>query len=186
MGRQHRVIKCVSTVLGLALLLPAAACSSREVDRKSELRRQLLRAENLAQKRDEIMAAQRLSDENGNLLESKEQIAGVTLPRGYKPKFVHEREWTYDGELPFNKLEQYFLQRLNASIEHPSGMLTRFKDARPQGQPNALPILVEVSPVPGRSDWSRIHIQQPAPAPEHPMSFAETQADIERKARYRN
>jgi len=167
--------------------LAAGACSSsREEDRKAEVRRQLLRADNLAQQRDATLAAQRLSDEAGNLLESKDKLAGITLPRGFHPKFVYDREWTYDGELPFNKTEQYFLQRLSATIEHPTGMLTRFAQARPVGEPGAAPVLVEVSPVPGRSDWTRIHVLQPAPAPERPVSFAETQAEIDRKKRYRD
>jgi hypothetical protein len=178
MGRQHRI--ALAVWLGLA----ATSCSSHEAERKAEVRRQLLRADNLAQKRAETLAAQRLTDAQGNLLPSNEKIAGVVLPRGYKPKFVLEREWTYDGELPFSRLEQYFLQRLSASIEHPAGMLTRFVQARPVGEPNAPPVLVEVSPVPGREDWSRIHVQQPAPAPEHPPSAAEIAADIERTRRF--
>lgn len=178
MGRQHRVVLAVW--LGLA----AVGCGSHEAERKAEVRRQLLRAENLEQKRAENLAAQRLADAEGNLLPSSETIAGIVLPRGYKPKYVLEREWTYDGELPFNRLEQYFLQRLNATIEHPAGMLTRFARARPVGEPNAPPVLVEVSPVPGREDWSRIHIQQSPPMPEHPMSAEEIAAGLERARRF--
>jgi hypothetical protein len=178
MGRQHRI--ALAVWLGLA----AGSCSSHDAERKAEVRRQLLRAENLAQKRDQTLAAQRLSDAEGNLLPSNEKVAGIALPRGFKPKFVLEREWTYDGELSFNRLEQYFLQRLNATIEHPAGMLTRFTQARPVGEPNAPPVLVEVSPVPGREDWSRIHIQQPAPAPAHPLSAAEIAADLDRTRRF--
>jgi hypothetical protein len=178
MGRQHRI--ALAVWFGLA----AFSCSSSEAERKAEARRQLLRAENLEQKRSANLAAQRLTDAEGNLIASNDKLAGITLPRGYKPKFVLEREWTYDGELPFNKLEQFFLQRLSATIEHPAGMLTRFVQARPVGESDAPPVLVEVSPVPGREDWSRIHIQQPAPAPEHPLTAAQIAADLERTRRF--
>jgi len=178
MGRQHRI------ALAIWLGLAAASCTSHDAEQRAEARRQLLRAENLEQQRRDALAAQRLSDANGNLLPSNEKLAGIVLPRGYKPKFVYEREWTYDGELPFHKLEQYFLQNLSADIAHPSGMLTRFVRARPVGEPNAQPVLLEVSPVPGREDWSRIHIQQPAPAPEHPLSADQIAADIANRHRF--
>jgi hypothetical protein len=190
MGRQHRVSTLALATLGvlgtLSTLstLSLAGCGKSIADQRADIRRQLLRADNLAQKRREEVEARRLTEPNGDLRPSNEQLAGITLPRGYQPKFVHDHEWTYDAELPFHKLEQYFLQRLSATIEHPAGMITRFTQARPVGQPNALPIELEVLPVPGRSDWSRIHIIQPGPPAEHTLSATEIAADI--AARRRN
>ena len=188
MGRQHRIVTLSWAGLGVLAALSTlsfAGCGKSNADQRAEIRRQLLRADNLAQKRREEVEARRLTDANGDLRPSNQQLAGITIPRGYQPKFVHEREWTYDAELPFPKLEQYFLQRLSATNEHPAGMITRFTQARPVGEPNALPVEVEVLPVPGRSDWSRIHIIQPAPPQAHPPLSA-TEIAQEIAARRRN
>ena len=183
MGRQHRVN--VSFVAALSVLgALGAGCRGSDTDRRAEIKRELLRAENLAQRRLAEDNARRVADANGDLLPSNTQLAGITIPRGYSPKFVHEREWTYDAELPFHKLEQYFMQRLSAKVEHPAGLITRFTQARPIGEPNALPVEVEVMPVPGRLDWSSFHIIQPAPPPATaPQRFSEIAADIEAKRR---
>ena len=170
--------------LGMLSTLGASGCGKSNADQRAEIRRQLLRADNLEQKHREQIEAGRLTDANGDLRPSDKQLAGITIPRGYQPKTVAEREWTYDGELPFHKLEQYFLQRLTATVEHPAGMLTRFTQAKPMGEPNAAPVEVEVLPVPGRSDWSRIHIIQPGPPPEHTLTATEIAAQI--AARRRN
>lgn len=182
MGRQHRIAVWSVVTLGV---LGLTGCGKSTDEQRAEIRRELLRADNLAQKRRDELEARRLTDDDGSLRPSTVQLGGITIPRGYEPKFVYDREWTYDGELPFHKLEQYFLQRLTATVEHPAGMITRFTQARPTGEPNALPVEVEVMPVPGRADWSRIHILQPRPGPEYPpKSAGEIAAELELKRRY--
>ena len=186
MGRQHRVTKLrilsarVACALSAALVCGGAlsACSKQE-DRKELIRREVLRANNLVAERRKEFEAVRVTDDHGNLLASKQRVAGVPLPRGYDPKFTFDYEWYFDGEQPYSKLVKYFTEQLDsANVQRPNGSTLTFVQARAKGDTQMKPVSVTVSPVPGRDDWSRIHIVAQQPTPAHLQSKAEIEAEL--------
>src|SRR4051794_29390197 len=114
MDRKYRVTKVSSFGLSMACALSASllcagalcACSKQE-DQKAQMRRAVLRANNLVAERRKELDEVRVTDEHGDLLASKQRVAGVLLPRGYDPKFTFDYEWFYDGPLPYGKLVKY-------------------------------------------------------------------------------
>jgi hypothetical protein len=166
-GRQHRLTPGRGTlwVLG-ALAALGGGCSNAEQDRRAEARRQLLRAQNLDEERIARAAKTRQTTFDGDLLPSETKAAGITIPRGFKPKFDFEYEWYFDGEQPLSKLEKYLVERVDSpSIEHPDPTQVLFTQARAKGVPDMKPVTIKIYPVPGRSDWSRLNIVEQRPMP---------------------
>jgi hypothetical protein len=184
MGRQHRVTKVSrawSAAWPCALLLSAGAlCGcAEEVDPKAQMRREVLRANNLSAERRKQFDEIRAMDDNGNLLPSKQRVAGVLLPRGYDPKFKFDYEWYFDGEQPYSKLAKYFTEQLDFStVQRPNGSTLTFVQARSKGDSEMKPVSLTISPVPGRDDWSRIRIVAQQPLPERLQSRAEIEAEL--------
>jgi hypothetical protein len=158
--------------------LSLGGCSKTE-DRRVELRRDVLRANNLELERRKAREAVRITDEHGALLPSSERVAGIVLPRGYTPKFTLDYEWYFDGEQPSHKLIKYFTEQLDAeTVTHPGRSALTFVRARTKGDAQMKPVALTVSPVPGREDWSRIQIVAQRPAPEHKLTAAEIEAEL--------
>ena len=190
MGRQHRVTKersfgvlarsAVVGALSVVVLCSGALCAcSKQEDQKVLMRREVLRANQLVVERRQELDAARITDEHGNLLPSKQRIVGVTLPRGYDPKFTFDYEWYFDGQLPYAKLVKYFTEQLETvNIQQPNRSTLTFVQARVKGDTQMKPVSVTVMPVPGREDWSRIHIVAQQPMPEHRQSKAEIEAEL--------
>jgi hypothetical protein len=146
----------------------AIGCSSNEEQKRAELRRQLLRGQDLEKQRNTRFEKERLTTYQGDLLPSDIRVAGVVLPRGFNQKFTFEYEWYYDGAEPLPKLDQYIRKQLDfVSFDHPDPASTQFMQARTKGFPEMKPVTIKIYPVPGRSDWSRIYIRAPQPLPEH-------------------
>jgi hypothetical protein len=184
MGRQHRL-----GVFGLVALTALAAVGCKDdaaAARRAEARRALLRGEDLEKERMARLAKERLTTSSGDLLPSDTEIAGIVLPRGFKPKFKFDHEWTYDAALPISKLEKYFQESLNSqSVEHPDSVATEFTQARSKNTKASAaekPAWVKIYPVPGRSDWSRIVIRAPKPLPDHTPTEAEVRAELARRS----
>lgn len=153
-------------------------CSKQE-DRQAQLRRDVLRANNLAAERRKQYEAVRVLDADGRLLPSDQRVAGVVLPRGYEPKFKIAQEAYYDGKLPYSKLATYFAEQLEFStVRRPNNDTLTFVQARSKGDMQMKPVEVTISPIPGRSDWSRIRILIPQPLPERLQSKAEIDAEL--------
>lgn len=167
MGRQHRLTTWL--ILGtIASAACAVGCSSAEETKRAELRRQLLRGQDLEKQRNTRFEKERLTTYQGDLLPSDTQVAGVVLPRGFNQKFSFEYEWYYDGAEPLPKLDSYLRKQLDfVSFDHPDPASTQFVQARTKGFPEMKPVTIKIYPVPGRSDWSRIYIRAPQPLPEH-------------------
>jgi hypothetical protein len=184
MGRQHRVKKISrvwsASVASALLLSGAALCGcSEQVDTKAQMRREVLRANNLSAERRKQFDEIRVMDDQGNLLPSKQRVAGVLLPRGYTPKFKFDYEWYFDGELPYSKLAKYFTEQLEfATVHRPNTATLTFVQARSKGDSAMKPVSLTVSPVPGRDDWSRIHIVAQQPMPEHRQNRSEIEAEL--------
>jgi hypothetical protein len=175
MGRQHRIV-IAAILLSSSTML--CACSKRE-DPKALMRREVLRANNLAAERRKDLDATRVTDDHGNLLPSKQRVAGVILPRGYDPKFTFDYEWYYDGEQPYSKALKYFTEQLDSeTVQQPNRSTLTFVRARAKGDTQMKPVSVTVMPVPGREDWSRIHIVAQRPLPDRILSKAEIEAEL--------
>lgn len=166
------------TLATVITALAGAGCTTPAEQRRAEVRRQLLRAETIAQERTRQIDAQRVTDPNGELLPSNNQVAGITLPRGYEPKFVFEHEWHYDGQLPIKKLESYFLARVDATVERPDPQSIVFAGAKMRGATGVTPVKLTLLPVPGREDWSRIRIDAPRPMPAKLPSALEIENEL--------
>jgi hypothetical protein len=152
---------------------------SREVDQKAQMRREVLRANDIAAERRKQFDAVRVMDDNGKLLPSKQRVAGVVLPRGYEPKYTLNYESFYDGELPYNKLATFFTEQLDFSgVQRPNPSTLTFVQARTKGDSQMKPVNVTISPVPGRDDWSRIRIMLPQPLPERLQSKEEIDTEL--------
>lgn len=176
MGRKHRIVR--SVILAGCVLCAVAAASCGRNDAKEEARRALLRGQNLAAQRDARIAAQRITNADGDLLPSATTIAGVVLPRGFNPKFTFDHEWYYDGEYSFRRVLAYFQQRLDAVLHRPDKSTVVFQGAKTKGVSDMKPVMVTISPVPGRADWTRIQITAPKPMPAHFPTAEEIQKEL--------
>jgi hypothetical protein len=186
MGRQHRVTKLCRVSATFAVLLRGAAlcaCSEPE-DPKAQMRRDVLRSNNLADERRKRYEAVRTTDDQGNLLPSDTKVAGVVLPRGYEPKFLFEYEWYYDGEKPYQLLATYITSHMDfAEVQQPNNSAMTYVQARTKGDSQMKPVSVTISPVPGRGDWSRIHIMAPRPKAQKLQSKEEIEAELSLRKR---
>jgi hypothetical protein len=170
--------KITLRLITAAVCLLAIVCSRSEEQRKAELRRHVLLAENLSEKRQEALEAQRISNAKGELLSSNIQVAGITMPRGFKPKFVFDHEWHYDGEQTLRRVEAYFRDHLDATISSGDALSVVFTQARMKGEPNMQSVSLTIMPIPGRNDWTRIHIILPKPPLAVMPSPAQVQAEL--------
>lgn len=183
MGRQHRVTNnhgALSWVAGFALLAGAAGYGcSKEEDRQAQLRRDVLRANDLAAERRKQLDAVRVLDANGKLIPSDQRVAGIVLPRGYEPRFEIDHEAYYDGKVSYTKLATYFTEQLDfITIQRPNNYTLTFVDARMKGDTQMKPVDITISPTPVRSDWSRIRIQRPQLPPARLQTKAEIDAEL--------
>jgi hypothetical protein len=181
MGRQHRITQLYRAWSVCAVLQSGAAlcaCAERE-DPKAQIRRDVLRSNNLADERRKRYEAIRTTDDQGNLKPSDTKVAGVVLPRGYEPKFLFEYEWYYDGEKPYGLLATYFTSQLDfAEVKRPNNSALTYVQARTKGDSQMKPVSVTISPVPGREDWSRIQIVAQRPMPQHLQTKEEIEAEL--------
>ena len=181
MGRQHRMTKrvlCAAIAAGFAL----CGCSDGAEDQKAQMRRDVLRANNLVAERRKQLEAVRLTDENGDLIPSTQKVAGIVLPRGYTPKFKMDHESYFDGELPYSKLTKYFTEHLDFMyVERPNNSTLRFVKVRSKGDSEMDPVTITISPVPGMLHWSRIRVLIPQPLPERLQTKAEIDAELLRR-----
>lgn len=184
MGRKHRVTRLRSVlsasaacaVLGSSVL---CACSSDSVDPKEQIRRDVLRTNDLAAERRKRLEAMRRTDDHGNLLPSDTKIAGVVLPRGYRPKLVLENEWQYEGEYSYSRLATYITAQLDfKEAQRPNPSTLTFVQARTKGDSQMKPVSVTISPAPGRPDWSSLQIRSFPPLPERRMTKEEIEAEL--------
>lgn len=175
MGRQHRITKrAFLCVLSLA----AVSCSNDAEQRAAEAKRALLRGQDLDAQRMARIAAQRITDEAGNLLPSNTDVVGLVIPRGFNVAFTEDYEWYYDGEHPIGKVEKYFDERLDASTDHPYPGATIYHRAKMKNNPSMAAVTVKIYPMPGRTDWTRVHILATRPPPDHIPTPAEVEAHL--------
>lgn len=169
---------CLLCLGGVAL----SSCSDEADDPKAQMRRDVLRANNVTDERRKQFDAVRTTDDNGNLIPSTERVAGVVLPRGYTPKVKVEREAYFDGEQPYGKLARYFTDQLDfTAVQRPNKSSLTFVQARTKGDSKMAPVTITISPIPGMEHWSRINILLPQPPPERLQTKAEIDAELAKR-----
>jgi hypothetical protein len=175
MGRKHRIVTGAALC---ALSLAAVSCKNDAQERAEDAKRALLRAHDLEAQRSARIAAQRLTDDAGNLLPSATDVVGLVIPRGFSVTFTEDHEWYYDGEHPVGKVEKYFDERLDAMVNHPYPNATTYRHATMKTKTKMDPMTVNIFPMPGRTDWTRIHIVANRPQPDHFPTPAEIEAHL--------
>jgi hypothetical protein len=176
MGRQHRIVRYAAVCV---LTSAAAVGCSHDADRRAaEARRELLRAQDLEAQHSARIAAQRITDERGNLLPSNTDVVGLVLPRGLRLTFTADREWYYDAEHSVAKLEKYFDDRLDATTDHPFPTAKLYRAARMKTNPTMEAVTVKIFPMPGRTDWTRVQIMASRPPLEHFPTPAEVEQHL--------
>jgi len=182
MSHQRRVCAVSAVLIGVLGGASLAGCSNEAEEQKAQMRRDVLRANNLEAERRKQLDALRVTDDQGNLIPSTQRVAGVVLPRGYTPKFKLDHESYFDGELPYSKLASYFTAQLDfVTVQRPNKSTMTFVQARTKGDSAMAPVKVTISPVPGLQTWSRIRILEPQPLPERLQSKAEIDAELARR-----
>lgn len=181
MGDQCRLKLGLWLWLGLVAALAAVSCKSAEDEQK----RRLLETEQRMRERNERIEARRILGPQGELLPSQTKIAGVVLPRGFEMKFVEPHQWTYDGHFPEAKVQAYLESRLytKTRTEKPLGEV-EYLGVKEKSDPNMVAVLVRVSPVPAKPEWTRIYIGDPVPIdPNMKIPTPEEEAALAAKRR---
>lgn len=114
-----------------------------------------------------------LYDAEGNLRESEDVIAGLTLPRGLELSHEQERRHVYRSTVPRAKLLGYFGPRLFTGSVDPIGDGAIFRGATVQGAVGSA-VRLDVT-ILQTGATSRIEIFELPPIPENPPSPAELQ-----------
>ena len=114
-----------------------------------------------------------LYDSEGNLRESEDIVAGLTLPRGLEVDRENERRHIYRSTVPRAKLLAYFGPRLFTGAVDPIGDGAVFRGATVQGAVGST-VRLDVS-ILQTGATSRIEIYELPPIPENPPSPAELQ-----------
>jgi hypothetical protein len=138
----------------------AAGCSRGD----AEQRRRLLQTDDRTRERTERVESQRLQAPDGALLPSTTKIAGIVLPRGFDSIFTEAHAWTFDGNLPQPRVEEYFDKRLTSGQNRKNAFGdVEYIGVREKSDPSMPGVMVRVGPVPARPEWTRIYIGEPVP-----------------------
>jgi hypothetical protein len=164
-------------VLGALLL---GACSSQSAD-EQQRRRALLMPPDTRAQREARERKTRVFDDEGNLLESDQKVAGFLLPRGLSAPQRSEHQWFFKGEhVRMDALERYvtahadFVQ-INRSAD---GSLAVFLGVRPKGgDPAALPLTMRLVKLKGAYDASALYLVEPMPQRKY-LSESEVEAQL--------
>lgn len=116
-----------------------------------------------------------LYDDEGNLRESDEQVAGLTLPMGLTPNAGdEERLHTYLSDVPIAAILRYFGPRLTTGqVEARPGGGASYRAAVPREvTAGAVRMDVTIMPVPGSR--TLVEIREIPPEPVTPPSEAES------------
>lgn len=106
----------------------------------------------------------RLFDYEGNLLESDEVVAGLTLPRGLSAAGEMDRFHAYRSDVPIEKLQAYFGPRLITGQVDRHGSGATFRDAVPRGATGGI-VHLDVAIIPMSRVSTRIEIREIPPVP---------------------
>jgi len=109
---------------------------------------------------------------DGQLLESEEVIAGLTLPRGLEPSLTEERRHVYLSHVPIHSLKQYFGQRLVTGEVDAVQDGAIYRNAVPRDARGGV-VRLEVSILPVSRHETRIEVVEIRPPQAAPPSEAE-------------
>jgi hypothetical protein len=153
-------------------------CGSDQEERKRALLTPRTSKAAIAARRQE----QRLFGDDGELLESDQKVAGVTLPKGLTPERAMDNHWFFRAEhIPAAALVRYFQKRLNSmTLERSEGAVV-FGGAVPKDNPAALRLRVQIVQLRGSDHKSQLYIRQSVPYQPLPASEAAARIEAQRK-----
>jgi len=157
-------------LLGVVLLLVGASACSGGRAAEDEHGPALPRARNGAQVTHTSPAP--LYDDEGNLLESDQVVAGLTLPVGLEQARSEPRIHVYTSRVPTDKVARYFGARLMTGQVVRIGQGAVFKSADVRNVRGGS-VKLEVSVLAGSASPTRVEIIELPTAPVHPMSDQE-------------
>jgi hypothetical protein len=114
----------------------------------------------------------RLFDLEGNLLESDEVVAGLTLPRGLEAAGEADRFHAYTTSVPIAKVQAYFGPRLVTGEVDRHGSGAIYREAVPREARGGI-VKLDVAITPMSQVATRIEIRELPPVPEDPPTEAE-------------
>lgn len=128
---------------------------------------------------------QRLTDAEGQLLESDELVAGLRLPRGLTQTHALEHTWYYHSHASIEQLQRYFGARLlTGKVERGGRGTVTYVEAQPRELKTKAFVSVRIGPAPGRRNQREVYIVE---TPMMPVSYpgeAEARAKLEDLRRY--
>lgn len=174
--------------VALGLLLVLGACSSKGGGRQEALRRrEMLRPPDPAKLAAERAKKIRFVDDEGGLIESELEVAGLTMPRGLELKIQYEDHWYFQSLLPLDKLQQYFGKRLStAQIERGNDGSVTFRRALPRGAKTGPKLTVLVGQVANLPTHNEVRIErEPVDLRKNrPKTFPEVEAELRKRRKY--
>jgi hypothetical protein len=168
--------------LSLSAVLSFAALGCRSGAREDE-RRELLTPVDTKGLAEARRQARQVFDERGELLESKEVVAGITLPKGLERTWHKDHRWVYETRrIEHTKLADYFSRRLMSTTVDRREDMVIFGGAVPVKDLKAFRMRVEVQRLNGHETASRVVIEQYQPfKPVIPPDQAQAQLEAARK-----
>jgi hypothetical protein len=118
----------------IAIIVAFSGCTGQS---KRERQRELLRPVDRQAELRKREQSQSLYDEEGRLRASTDVVAGLRLPRGLTQRLASEHRWTYQTEVPLEKLHWYLSAHLHTTqIQRTSGATT-YVAAVPREKPQS-------------------------------------------------
>jgi hypothetical protein len=173
-------------VIGLVVVL-ALGCGD-EPEAKEAVRREMLTPPDRAKQRAEFEERVALVDDKGNLLESDQKVAELTLPRGIELLKEREHLWRYtSNRVTLKQLDEYFATRLfTAEIDRRfTGQVTYLR-AHIKAAPKAPRVNVTITPRDDQSTRVDLQIEEIARRahPKRNPSEAEIRAKLEERRKW--
>jgi hypothetical protein len=160
----------------IVLMMSVCGCNGEQA-RVAEKRKEALQPVDVAKKLEERIEATRVRDAKGVLLASDEDIWGLALPRGLKPRSSFEGSSYYVATATLEELEAYFRPRLETGqIERANDKQIQFIKARPVGQDQPIFLDVRVTRIPG--GLSEVMVRVPRTTKLQPVM---TEEEFQRK-----
>ncbi len=174
MGIEHGL------TLTLVLLLCGSAGCKGNYERDEA--RQVLRPNDLSEKRERALEKSRMHDHEGVLLASDNKVLGIPVPRGFTKRYELSDQTWYDGPTTPERVASYLEEHLEFSHKNvPANGAVTFQGARAKGDPDAPTVIVSLEAVAGHKERVRLVIRRPKPAPTEPLSPVEAQERLRRR-----
>ena len=177
------------TVNASAILIFAAAVSAGCTRKSSADQDQLVVVQNRQAEPQKVRRGPDYFDEQGELLPSKEVIAGLTLPRGLKATRMAEGKHVFHTRVPIEKVLRYFGARLITGEVKRIGPGGVYREALPKPEPGQKRsghqafVKMDVSVLPS-SRGTRVEVSELPPPPTQHVPAAELHRQMRNASKY--